>query len=143
MYRLLRVVISSSIILLLVFSVSLSQKIETVDGVRIIKNRKTGKWGKNPKVEMEFVKTIGDIESEDDNVLFYMPSDIAFDNQGNIYVLDSGNHRIQKFSADGKYIASIGRKGQGPAEFQYPSSLDVDSKGYIYVSEWDIKGSRS
>jgi hypothetical protein len=64
-----------------------------------------------------------------------MPSDIAFDSQGNMYILDTGNHRIQKFNPDGKFLASIGRKGQGPAEFQYPLSLDIDSEGYLYVAD--------
>lgn len=123
------------IILLFGFSVSYAQKIETIDGVRVVHNEKTGKWGKHPKISLEFVKTIGDIESEDENVLFYMPSDIAFDSQGNVYVLDSGNHRIQKYSPAGQYIASIGRKGQGPAEFQYPVSIDVNSEGYLFISD--------
>lgn len=122
-------------ILLFSFTVSYAQKIETINGVRVVHNEKAGKWGKHHKVSLEFVKTIGDIESEDENVLFYMPSDIAFDSQGNVYVLDSGNHRIQKFGPNGKYIASIGRKGQGPGEFQYPLSIDVDSEGYLYVSD--------
>ena len=122
-------------ILFFTFIVSYAQKVETIDGVRVIHNGKTGKWGKHPRVSLEIVKTIGDIESEDENFLFYMPSDIAFDSQGNVYILDSGNHRIQKFKADGRYIATIGSKGQGPAEFYFPLSIDVDSKGYLYISD--------
>lgn len=123
------------VIILLIFSFSYAQKIETVDGVRIVHNGRDGKWGKNPQISVEFVKTIGDIESEDENVLFYMPSDIAFDSQGNIYVLDSGNHRIQKFSPEGRFLSSMGSKGQGPAEFQYPLSLDIDPEGHLYISD--------
>lgn len=123
------------IILALLFMVSQAQKIETIDGVRVVHNGKTGKWDKDSKVALEFIKTIGEVDSEDENVIFYMPSDIAFDSQGNIYVLDSGNHRIQKFDPEGKYLATIGNKGQGPAEFQYPISIDIDHKGSICVSD--------
>jgi DNA-binding beta-propeller fold protein YncE len=123
------------IIMLFAFSISFAQKVETIDGVRVVHNGKSGKWGKNPKVSLELVRTIGTIEAEDDSFLFYLPSDIAIDNQGNMYILDSGNHRIQKFTPDGKYITTIGNKGQGPAEFVYPLSLEVDSKGYLYVSD--------
>jgi sugar lactone lactonase YvrE len=123
------------IIILFAFSISFAQKVETIDGVRVVHNGKAGNWGKNPKVSLELVRTIGTIEAEDDNFLFYLPSDIALDSQGNIYIMDSGNHRIQKFTPDGKYITSIGNKGQGPGEFVYPFSLDVDSKGYLYVSD--------
>ncbi|UCC40733.1 MAG: NHL repeat-containing protein [Candidatus Aminicenantes bacterium] len=126
---------SIAVLFVLMVSYAYSQKVETVDGVRVVHNEKAGKWGKQPKVSLEFVKAVGDIESEDENVLFYLPSDIVFDTQGNMYILDTGNHRIQKFAPDGKFIASIGRKGQGPAEFQYPLSLDVDSEGYLYVAD--------
>lgn len=114
---------------------SFAQKIETIDGVRVVHNAKEGAWGEESKVSLEFVKTIGDIESTDDNILFYMPTAMAFDEVGNIYVLDSGNHRIQKFDATGKYVATIGNQGQGPGEFQYPQSIDVDANGMLYVSE--------
>lgn len=124
-----------SLVLVLLFAVSQAQKIETIDGVRVVHNGKAGQWGKNPKVSLEFVRNIGEVDSEDENVIFYMPSDIAFDSQGNIYVLDSGNHRIQKFDSEGKYLATIGNKGQGPAEFQYPVSIDLDPEGSICVSD--------
>lgn len=135
MNKFLRLIGFISVMVIFTFIVSHAQKVETVDGVRVVHNEKTGKWGKTPKVSIEFVKTIGDIESEDENILFYMPSDIAFDSQGNMYILDTGNNRIQKFNPDGKFLASIGRKGQGPAEFQYPLSLDIDSEGYLYVAD--------
>jgi DNA-binding beta-propeller fold protein YncE len=122
-------------ILILIAGISFSQKIETKDGVRLVHNEKEGKWGKEPEVSLEYVKNIGDLESDDENVLFYMPADIAVDEEGNVYVLDSGNHRIQKFDPQGNFIASFGRRGQGPGEFQYPQSIDIDSQGLIYISD--------
>jgi len=122
-----------------ILSNSYAQKVEKVDGVRHVHNEEIGKWGKTPEVILEFLKNIGDIESKNENVLFYLPSDIAFDSQSNIYILDSGNHRIQKFSHEGKYISTIGNKGQGPGEFIYPLSLDIDSKGYLYISDSNNK----
>jgi sugar lactone lactonase YvrE len=112
-----------------------AQKIETVDGVKVIHNEKDGKWGKNPELAIEFVKNIGELDSDDDNVLFHRPADIAFDTEGNIYVLDAGNQRIQKFSPDGTYLDTFARQGEGPGELQFPLSLDIDSEGYIYVPD--------
>lgn len=100
-----------------------------------IKNGKIGKWKDNPQISLEFVRTIGETLSDDDKMLFYKPADIAFDGEGNIYVLDAGNHRVQKFSNDGKFISSFGRKGQGPGEFQMPLSIDCDEKGWLYISD--------
>jgi sugar lactone lactonase YvrE len=112
-----------------------AQKIETVDGVRVVHNEKGGSWGKSPKVSLDLVRKIGDVDTEDENVAFHYPSDIAVDVQGNIYILDAGNARIQKFGPDGKYLATIGRKGQGPGEFVMPGSIAFDKDGNLVVTD--------
>ncbi len=111
------------------------QEIETVDGVRVVHNPKGGILGKDARLDVQFVKNIGELDSSDENVLFHQPADIAFDGEGNIYVLDAGNHRIQKFSPAGTYLATIGRRGEGPGELQFPLSLDIDAQGYLYVPD--------
>jgi len=131
----LRVNIYLVCLLFLTLVISYAQKVETVDGVRVIHNGKSEKWGKDPRISLELVKTIGSTDTEDENLAFHIPADIAIDSQGNIYILDSGNHRIQKFDSDGKYLATFGRKGQGPAEYYYPVSIDIDPKGYMYISD--------
>jgi sugar lactone lactonase YvrE len=131
----LRVNIYLVCLLFLTLVISYAQKVETVDGVRVIHNGKSEKWGKDPRISLELVKTIGSTDTEDENLAFHIPADIAIDSQGNIYILDSGNHRIQKFDSDGKYLATFGRKGQGPAEYYFPVSIDIDPKGYIYISD--------
>ncbi|MDH4219130.1 MAG: NHL repeat-containing protein [Candidatus Aminicenantes bacterium] len=125
---------------LLFFSFSIlvlasAQEIRTVDGVRMIHNIKGGKWGRNLPFKIRLMRTIGDINATDENLAFHMPSDISVDEAGNLFILDSGNHRIQKFSPEGKYIATVGRKGQGPREFNSPLSIDIDVNGYLYISD--------
>ncbi len=126
-------------VLLLFASVAVSpasaQEIEIADSVRLVHNIEGGKWGKNLPFSIELLKTIGDVYTEDENLAFNMPSDIVLDDAGNLYILDSGNDRIQKFSPEGKYIVTFGRKGQGPGEFNSPASLDIDAKGYLYISD--------
>jgi hypothetical protein len=112
-----------------------AQKIETVDGVRVVHNEKGGLWGKSPRVSLELVRKIGDVDTEDENVAFNYPSDVAVDGTGNIYILDSGNARVQKFGPDGKYLATIGRKGQGPGEFVMPGNIAFDKDGNLVVSD--------
>ncbi len=112
-----------------------SQKVETINGVRVVHNGKSGAWGKEPRLRLELVRTIGELEAEDENLALYMPNDVAVDKAGNIYVLDMGNHRVQKFGPDGKYVATIGRKGQGPGELFFPQSVDLDEAGNLYLSD--------
>src|SRR5512138_675302 len=111
------------------------QKIDTVNGVRTVHNSGPGVWGKAPKVTLEPVLTLGDVDTADENLAFYMPSAIAVDASGCLYVLDTGNHRVQKFGPDGKYLATYGRQGQGPGEFYYPAWLAIDAAGFIYVTD--------
>lgn len=113
--------------------------IEIVEGVKHIHNY-TPLWGDTLKVELEFVQKIGEWETKDDNYMFYPLSAVAKDSKGNIYILDSGNYRIQKFDSNGKYLATIGRQGQGPGEFELPVLLDIDAQGNIYVV--DLRGSK-
>jgi sugar lactone lactonase YvrE len=111
------------------------QKVETVDGVRVVHNSGPGAWGKAPQVALEPLLTLGDVDTADENLAFYMPSAIAVDAAGNLYVLDTGNHRVQKFGPAGTYLATYGRRGQGPGEFYYPAWVAVDAKGFIYVTD--------
>ena len=121
------------IVLLFVFSDNFSQKIETVDNVRLIHNEKEGIWGSDPKVELRLVRTIGDIDVEDENLAFRSPRDIVLDSTGNMYILDAGNSRIQKLSPEGNFISSIGSRGQGPGDFNFPCSVEMDANDNLYV----------
>jgi DNA-binding beta-propeller fold protein YncE len=58
---------------------------------------------------------------------------MAVDAQGNVYVADSYNFRIQKFTSDGEFLAAWGSKGDGDSQFRRPYDLAIDSQGNIYV----------
>lgn len=61
---------------------------------------------------------------------------LAFDDPGNAYVLDTGNHRVLKFDPDWSLILEWGGPGTGNGQFQNPSDLEVDSQGHVYVNDW-------
>ncbi len=63
---------------------------------------------------------------------FHGPEGVCFDSKGNIYVVDSGNYRIQKFDSSGKHILSFGKRGDYEGEFKNPSDLAVlNDKLYV------------
>jgi len=114
------------------FSLVFAQKIEIIDGVKHIHNDKP-QWGKKPKVTLEYLRRIGELYTEDENYQFYRPNSVVRDEGGNIYILETGNNRVQKFDAEGKYLLTIGRKGQGPGELEMPIEMEINNKGHIYV----------
>ena len=61
---------------------------------------------------------------------------ICVDAQDRLYVADSCNHRIQIFSADGKFIRQYGHAGSGLGALSYPYDIAVDARGYQFVCEF-------
>jgi len=57
------------------------------------------------------------------------------DSSGNVYVADTGNHRIQKFNASGEFLAKWGSEGTGDGQFDCPYGVAVDSNGNVYVAD--------
>ena len=81
--------------------------IEEVDGVTVVKNPQKPFYSEL-NLNLEEDLSIGN--DDDDDYLFYGVSGIALDSFENIFVLDAGNHRIQKFDKDGRYIQTIDEK---------------------------------
>jgi len=109
------------------------QDIALENGVRVVHNTKRGVWGDNPGLAIELVRTIGNVDTDDENLAFSSPLDMAVDTAGNILILDSGNQRIQVFGPDGAFLRTIGRRGQGPGEFSSLNSVAVDGQGNFHV----------
>ena len=57
---------------------------------------------------------------------------IDFDDDNNLYILDSFESKISVFNEKGEFIKSFGRPGQGPKEFIRPNTLII-KKDKIYV----------
>lgn len=70
---------------------------------------------------------------------FNQPSAVAIAANGDIFVADghggNSNARIVKFSKDGKFILSWGKKGSAPSDFNIPHALAFDSAGRLFVAD--------
>ena len=64
------------------------------------------------------------------------PSAMAFDAEDNLYLTDSLNHRVQKFTKDGTFLAKWGEEGDGPGQFNMPWGITLDRQGNVYVADW-------
>ena len=67
--------------------------------------------------------------------VFWGPRDLALDAEGNVYVADTGNKRIQKFSPDGEFLGQWGGAGVIPGRFDEPTSLAFAPDGAVYVAD--------
>ncbi|HBG73908.1 MAG: hypothetical protein A2X25_03285 [Chloroflexi bacterium GWB2_49_20] len=66
---------------------------------------------------------------------FNEPWGIAVAPNGNVYVVDTWNYRIQKFSADGEFLSMWGTNGFGESPFAFygPRGVAVDADGKVFV----------
>lgn len=75
------------------------------------------------KITLSPVHIWGDDDTEDINQFFRFPSDVKIDSKGNIYIVDSANNRIQVFNSSRKYIRTLGKRGEGPADTLMPGKM--------------------
>jgi hypothetical protein len=107
-------------------------QIQKSDDVVVVTNLKT------PEFKMRIVfkeeLSIGLIEG-DENYMFSGAVCFNTDGDGNFYVSDRGTLRIQKYSPEGKYLLTIGRRGLGPGEFRSLSVVRFDKDDNLYICD--------
>jgi DNA-binding beta-propeller fold protein YncE len=64
---------------------------------------------------------------------FSYPTYVTVDPQGNVYVSDTLNARIQKFDPEGKFVTTFGKGGSAWGEFDKPKGVALDAFGNLYV----------
>ncbi len=93
-------------------------------------------WQGKMKMVLKPIISIGCDDIDKENYVFGIISDLAIDHDECIYVLDGYNYRVQKFSHNGRFLASFGKgKGEGPGEFLRPKRIAVDSLKRLYVTD--------
>ncbi|MCH8849194.1 MAG: TIGR03663 family protein [Chloroflexi bacterium] len=78
---------------------------------------------------------------------FKEPAGITVDADGNLYVVDRLNQRVQKFDADGQFVTMVGEQGNEVGQFHNPNTADpafaadgpwgvgTDAAGNVYVAD--------
>ncbi|GAG11998.1 unnamed protein product, partial [marine sediment metagenome] len=108
--------------------------VETVDEIKVLTNPdypRDGKVAFNLIEEVSIGKDIGEEE-----YLLNRPFQMHVDNQGYIYVLDIRDCHILVYDDMGKYVRTIGRKGQGPGEIMSLAYFDFSQDGRVFVNDY-------
>ena len=88
--------------------------------------------------EGKLLMTLGKAGGAPDPDYFYQPNDVLVAPNGEIFVSEGhggGNARVLKFTREGKFITSFGKKGSGPGEMEQPHALAMDSRGRLFVGD--------
>jgi DNA-binding beta-propeller fold protein YncE len=75
----------------------------------------------------------GKVEADDSPATFAKPTNVAVDDDGNLYVSDTLNNRVQIFDADGNFISMFGKPGDGPGFLARPKGIALDGDGHIWI----------
>lgn len=74
---------------------------------------------------------IGSVGSKEGQLFF--PTNLTIGVDNNLYVTDTGNFRVQKFTLDGKFVQSYGSIGSGLGKFARPKGISIDKEGRMYI----------
>jgi hypothetical protein len=87
----------------------------------------------------------GNTDGNGPEARFWNPQGLSVDNQGNIYVADTGNNTVRKVTPMGGVTTLAGRAGTGgatngigtgeDARFNSPGGVAADSAGNVYVAD--------
>ncbi len=68
------------------------------------------------------------------NITFNRPTGIAYSKiTHEIWVVETGAHKISILNENGKLIKTIGKRGVNPGEFNFPTSIWIDKFGKVYI----------
>jgi DNA-binding beta-propeller fold protein YncE len=87
----------------------------------------------------KFLRYVG--KPSDENAFpgtFDRPTNAAVDSEGNVYVTDTFNARVQVFTAEGEFVREWGKRGNSAGTFMRPKGIAIDPDDHVYVADSDF-----
>lgn len=81
----------------------------------------------------ELVNTFGNKGAPEERLA--LPSNLAFDRNGDIYVADTGRFQVVRFDRDGHFRSALGKLGDNLGQFARPRGLAVDQEDHLFVAD--------
>ncbi|MGZ8949675.1 MAG: 6-bladed beta-propeller [Candidatus Aminicenantales bacterium] len=105
---------------------------ETVEGVTLVHNPPEPL---NPRKTVRFEEEVSFGAEESGPGAVYKPGQFATDGRNRVYIFEYSESVIKVFGEDGKFLKTIGRKGQGPGEFGQALFIGFCPDGRILVTD--------
>jgi hypothetical protein len=109
-------------------------RVEVIDGIEYVHNTETPLY---PEKSVTFVEDLS-INGEDNegNIILFDPVHFIVDGNENIYISERQDQVIKVFDSNGEHIKTIGKKGEGPGEFQSIGHLAITNNGELVVIDF-------
>lgn len=72
---------------------------------------------------------------KDEDGALYQPTNLAVSPDGDLYVVETGNFRVSRFTSEGRFVRRFGEVGQVHGTFARPKGIAVDRAGRVYVGD--------
>jgi hypothetical protein len=118
-----------------VFGQLQAQKIKTVDGVQVVENGKKPNPPKGALTRLVFKEEIAVGDSENEEEMVAQPGFMDVDEKGTMYVVDFKASNVKVFDKTGHFIRTIGKKGEGPGEFNMPLGVIVTPNNELMIED--------
>jgi hypothetical protein len=107
---------------------------EIIDGIEYVRNASVPL---HPSITLSIEEELS-IGGEDDegNIILFETGNVIVDDAEDIYIVDRQDFNIKVFTPEGDFIRSIGRKGEGPGEFQYIGYVTFVPDGRLLVMDF-------
>lgn len=122
--------------------------LEENEGVVYVRNPAEGLWSGSGEslLPFELEQEFG-VDSTPAEAILNSIRSFAVGDDGSVYIVDGGDHRIVAFGPDGDVRWEAGRQGPGPGEMFLPGSVFVHgdrlylvNRGGATLDEWDLEG---
>ena len=110
---------------------------EVIDGVEYVRNIAEPKYP-DKTLSLEEELSIGG-EDQEGNIVLFEAGNVLVDDAENILIVDRRDFNIKVFDPEGKLIRSIGKKGEGPGEFQRIGYLAFVPDGRLLVMDFQAR----
>ena len=101
------------------------------NGVETVHNLSGSRWGGNATLVEEI--SIGDEIGEQSYLFGNISGAWATDER--FYLIDAQVPAVRAFDRDGRYLFDVGRPGQGPGEYNYPTAIAVTNGGNVAIAD--------